>query len=67
MGEHYTQLKDGEIVGFSHCTPEAMQQYAAKRGVQFRPFKKGDYLTIPTKAPRILPIQLDWQICWWEH
>ena len=63
MREHYTQLKDGEIVGFSHCTPEAMQQYAEKRGVQFRPFKKGDYLTAPANAPRV---KLDWQICWWE-
>jgi hypothetical protein len=34
MREHYTQLKDGKIVGFSHCTPEKMRQYAAKRNVQ---------------------------------
>ena len=64
MRQHYTQLKDGEIVGFSHCTPEKMEQYAAKRGVQFRPFKKGDYLTIPANAPRI---KLEGRIGGWQN
>ena len=61
MRQHYTQLKDGEIVGFSHCTPEKMEQYAAKRGVEFRPFKKGDYLTIPTKAPEGEAFLFPWE------
>jgi len=64
MREHYTQLKDGKIVGFSHCTPEAMRQYAAKRNVQFRPFKKGDYLTAPANAPRI---KLEGRIGGWQN